>query len=204
MSEFLKILMVEDVATDAALIRRNIERGGLAVELRRVERESEYREALTNFVPEMILSDFSMPHFDGISALRIARESYPRIPFIFVSGTMGEERAIDALTSGATDYVLKQNLARLPAAIKRAMRDAKARVERHAMEAGLRRAQLLAKLAHVITGSDGSFESWSETLPQLIGIDLSQMPTSTSEWLQLVHPDDRPMFRTRAIEARSQ
>ncbi|MDB5808439.1 MAG: putative response regulator receiver [Betaproteobacteria bacterium] len=203
MSELLRILLVEDVETDAALIRRHIERGGISVAVRRVESEDEYRKALTEFAPELILSDFSMPHFDGISALTIARESYPDIPFIFVSGTMGEERAIDALKGGATDYVLKQNLPRLPAAVKRAMDDAKALVERHAMEAGLRRAQHLAKLAHVITGPDGSFESWSETLPQLIGIDPSAMPKSTREWLDLVHPDDRSVLRDRAIESRS-
>src|SRR5205814_9469981 len=123
--------------------------------------------------------------------------------------------AIRAIKGGATDYVLKNNLVRLPVAVTRALEEAKERGERrHAeaeldvarerlqeREAGLRRAQLVAKLGHVITGADGAFESWSETLPPLIGVEPSQTPRSTRDWLDMLHPDDRERFRSASIEA---
>ena len=149
-----------------------------------------------------------MPRFDGMSALAVAKEIDPDVPFIFVSGTLGEDYAIRALKNGATDYVLKTNLVRLPAAVERALKEAaeqaaKRRVERELQEseAGLRRAQLMAELAHVVTGPDGGFESWSDTLPPLAGVEPAKMPRDTREWLQLVHPEDRDRFRATSIEA---
>src|SRR5438034_9460739 len=194
----LRVLLAEDVAADAELEIREIKRAGL-------------RE----FAPDVILSDFSMPQFDGMEALRLAKELAPDIPFIFVSGTLGEEYAIRALKNGATDYVVKSNLVRLSAAVERALAEAKvlrgrrqteaaleiARERLQDREAGLRRAQLMAKLAHVITGPDGSFESWSDTLPALIGTQLLSMPRSTRKWLDIVHPEDREALRAKSIEA---
>ena len=90
MEKELRILMVEDVPADAELEIRELKRAGLRVAHRRVETEEAYREALREFQPEIILSDFSMPHFDGMLALGLAREVVPDVPFIFVSGTIGE------------------------------------------------------------------------------------------------------------------
>src|SRR5882724_13100256 len=118
MSQEFRILMVEDAATDAELILRELKRAGLRCDAHRVETAVEYRRELEEFQPHVILSDFSMPNFDGMEALRIASQSHPHIPFIFVSGTLGEEYAVRALKSGATDYVLKTNLIRLPATIE--------------------------------------------------------------------------------------
>ncbi len=89
----------------------------------------------------MILSDFTMPRFNGMDALAIARQVRPNIPFIFVSGTLGEEYAIRALKNGATDYVLKSNLLRLPPAVERAMNDTRERGARHAFERDLRESE---------------------------------------------------------------
>src|ERR1700674_2730418 len=105
MSQQFRILMVEDAATDAELMLRELKRAGIACDVRRVETAAEYRRELEEFQPHVILSDFSMPSFDGMEALRIASQSYPNIPFIFVSGTLGEEYAVRALKSGATDFV---------------------------------------------------------------------------------------------------
>src|SRR5258708_15637488 len=124
-------------------------------------------------------------------------------PFIFVSATIGEDAAIKAMKAGAHDYVMKGNLARLVPAVQRELREARARQARTIAEAGLHRAQVLAKLAHVITAPDGTFESWSETLPQLTGAERDKVPASTREWLDLLHPDDRAAFRARSIEART-
>src|SRR5882762_1331133 len=91
MSEQFRVLMVEDNASDAELVVRELNRAGMRCESRRVETAVEYRRALEQFQPQVILSDFSMPKFDGLEALVIAKRSHPEIPFIFVSGTIGEE-----------------------------------------------------------------------------------------------------------------
>jgi len=126
MEKELRILMAEDVPADAELEVRELKRAGLRVVHRVVDTEDAYREALREFRPDVILSDFSMPHFDGMLALALARETAPDVPFIFVSGTIGEEYAIRALKNGATDYVLKNNLVRLPASVERALQEAEA------------------------------------------------------------------------------
>src|ERR1700716_4746994 len=117
----LRVLLVEDVAADAELELREIKRAGLRVSHRIVDSEKDFLRALREFAPDVILSDFSMPQFDGMDALRLAKELAPATPFVFVSGTMGENYAIRALKNGATDYVLKGNLLRLPAVIERAV-----------------------------------------------------------------------------------
>src|SRR3979490_2322090 len=106
-------------------------------------READFRRGLGEFRPHVILSDFNMPEFDGMHALVIARETAPDIPFIFVSGTLGEDYAIRALKNGATDYVLKTNLVRLPPTIERAVSEAAARAER-------RREEQLLALEHTV------------------------------------------------------
>jgi diguanylate cyclase (GGDEF)-like protein len=115
--------MVEDSDADAELVARNLVKGGLDAVIHRVETEPDFVQALQWMAPDIILSDFSLPSFDGLRALDIAVVHAPETPFIFVSGTIGEERAIDALRRGATDYVLKSNLSRLPAAVERALRE---------------------------------------------------------------------------------
>jgi len=208
MAEQLRILLVEDSPNDAALVLRELTRGGLDFQSRRLQTESDFRRELDEFQPHLVISDFSMPQFSGRKALAIARESHADIPFIFISGTIGENVAVDMMKAGADDYVMKNNLARLLPALKRELREAEVRRGRRLAEerlreseAGLHRAQLMAKIAHVITGPDGSFERWSDTLPQLTGVEPAQMPRSTREWLDLLHPDDRERFRATAIEA---
>lgn len=135
----IRILFVEDLEYEAELSLAQLRRAGIECVSLRVETEAALREALINFAPTIILSDFSLPRFDGISALRIAHEMAPEVPFIYVSGTIGEERAIDALLCGAVDYVLKTNLTRLPPAVKRALDDAQVRKERRREQAQLAR-----------------------------------------------------------------
>jgi diguanylate cyclase (GGDEF)-like protein len=124
----LQLVMVEDSDPDAELVARNLAKAGLDVAIHRVETESDFVRALQTIEPDVILSDFSLPQFDGLRALDIAVEYAPETPFIFVSGTIGEERAIDALRRGATDYVLKTNLSRLPAAVERSLREVSLKV----------------------------------------------------------------------------
>ena len=113
----LRILLVEDSKADAGLVLREFNRAGLVVDASIVQNEAEFRRALADVRPQVILSDYALPRFSGARALEIAREKAPDTPFIYVSGTMGEEHAVRCLKEGATDYVLKSNLARLgPAA----------------------------------------------------------------------------------------
>jgi diguanylate cyclase (GGDEF)-like protein len=138
-AQSIRILLVEDVESDARLSLLQLKHAGLHCVSQRVESESDFRRALGEFAPDIILSDFSLPQFDGLSALEVAREVTPDTPFIFVSGTMGEERAVTALRRGAVDYLLKGNLTRLPSAISRALEDARARRERKVEQARIAR-----------------------------------------------------------------
>ena len=104
------------------------------------------------FQPDIVLSDLSMPGFSGDDALRIVRETSPEVPFIFVSGTMGEENAVAALQKGANDYIIKHQPARLPSAVARAIRDARSAVERARVETELMRAQRLESLSLLAAG----------------------------------------------------
>src|SRR6266849_1654319 len=208
MTEPLRILLAEDSESDAELILLELKRGGLDFRSRRVQTEADFRRELDEFQPHLVISDFSMPQFSGPKALAITRESRGDIPFIFISGTIGENVAVDMMKAGADDYVMKNNLARLMPALERELREAEVRrgcrlaeARLQESEAGLYRAQLMAKIAHVITGPDGSFERWSDTMSQLVGVEPPQMPRSTREWLDLLHPDDRERFRLTAIEA---
>ncbi|HEX7953736.1 MAG TPA: PAS domain S-box protein, partial [Burkholderiales bacterium] len=136
--EILRILMVEDQAYDAELELRDLRRSGLVFDARIVETEEDFRRELDSFNPDIILSDFSLPRFSGMAALGIARELRPELPFIFVSGTIGEDNAVAALRNGATDYILKTNLSRFSSAIHRAVSEVR---EKH----GRRQAEARAK-----------------------------------------------------------
>jgi PAS domain S-box-containing protein len=122
MDTALHILHLEDDINDAGLVHATLEEGGVACDMTRVETEAAFLAALETGI-DMVLADYRLPSFDGLSALAITKERHPEIPFIFVSGTMGEELAIETIRSGATDYVIKQRLSRLVPAVRRALRE---------------------------------------------------------------------------------
>jgi len=133
----LRILMIEDEAHDAALVQHALEEGGFDFNFCRVESESEFLKELEHFRPVVILSDHGLPAFDGFTALNLAQQRAPDTPFIFVTGSLGEEMAIKALKTGATDFVLKHRLSTLPSAVHRALRQAEFRVQRKQAEEAL-------------------------------------------------------------------
>jgi signal transduction histidine kinase len=135
----LQILLLEDNAPHAELVEHFLRTSGIKFRLTRVETREAYLEQIEQHPPDMILSDYALPSFDGYGALALAKEKVPNIPFIFVTGTMGEEVAIETLKSGATDYVLKTRLARLGPAVQRALRESADRRERQLAEDKLRR-----------------------------------------------------------------
>jgi diguanylate cyclase (GGDEF)-like protein len=117
----MRLLIVDDQSDDAELTARQIARGGFPCTWRRVETEQDFRAQLREFQPQLIISDFTLPHYDGLSALALAGDEAPSIPFIFVSGTIGEQRALEALNHGASDYVCKSDLTQLLPAVTRVL-----------------------------------------------------------------------------------
>src|SRR5882724_13521466 len=157
MKSQLRILHLEDDPSDAELVQEMLASEGIVCKVMRIETEVDFVEALQQGTLDLILADYTLPSFDGISALRIVRQGWPDIPFIFVSGTLGEEIAIEALKIGATDYVFKTRLSRLVPSVQRALREAAERAELRAAENALRRSEayLAAAQSLSLTGSFG-------------------------------------------------
>ncbi len=137
----LQILHLEDNLLDAELFQETVGAAGLNCEILRVDSESEFTSALESRVFDLIISDFSLPGFDGKSALAHANKHHPEIPFIFVSGTIGEDAAIDSLVSGATDYVLKHKFSRLVPAIQRVLRETNEKKSRREAERAIQQSE---------------------------------------------------------------
>lgn len=143
MAPLIHILHLEDDPADAELIRAKIMEMDLACRITRVQTRDEFDDALKRGRYGIIIADYRLPMFDGLTALRMALEMCPEIPFIFVSDTLGEEAAIEALTKGATDYVLKKNLSRLAPAVKRALQEVENRRERRQAQKALQRSTMI-------------------------------------------------------------
>jgi two-component sensor histidine kinase len=142
----VKVLLLEDSDFDAELIGEFLRQMNPAPDVARVVGRSDFVAAIETASYDAILSDYSLPGFDGMAALELSQKHAPGTPFIFVSGVLGEEIAIESLRNGATDYVLKQRLIRLPAAVSRAVAEAREREERRRAERQLK--LLVAELSH--------------------------------------------------------
>lgn len=143
----LHILLLEDSLLDAELIEAHLQESGLNVALTRVDTCEAFQDALESGSFDVILADYSLPSFDGFSALKIAHLRCPDLPFIFVSATLGEEVALETLKSGATDYVLKQRLERLVPSMQRALREATEHRDRLKAEAALQESDRRFRMA---------------------------------------------------------
>src|SRR5580704_12379490 len=192
----LRVLSIEDEPKDADLIQNLLETAGILCDITRVENQAGFLASLKQGGIDLILADYSLPSFDGISALKVALKACPDIPFIFVSGTLGEEVAIEALKIGATDYVLKTSLSRMVPSVLRALREGRQRAERKRAEEALRQSETYLaeaqRLSH--TGSFGWKPStgeilWSEETFRIFQYDRTTKPTAELI-LQRVHPDD--------------
>jgi diguanylate cyclase (GGDEF)-like protein/PAS domain S-box-containing protein len=194
--QHIKVLMVEDRIEDAEMLLREMRMRGLSVVSRRVESGAEYAEALGAFAPDLILSDYTLPGFDGTEALQIARSLRPDTPFIFVSGTIGEERAIQALKQGAVDYVLKENRARLVPAIERALRDAEdrdarrwAQRELEESEERFRFAMHFSSVGMALVAPDGRWLGINPALCDIVGYSEAELLATDVQ--SITYPDDR-------------
>jgi len=168
----LRVLHLEDNVLDAELVRSTVESEGYACEVVRADDRQSFLNALKRGPFDVILADHTLPSFDGVAALRIAKDTFLETPFIFVSGTIGEDLAIDCLKAGATDYVLKQRLGRLVPSIRRALIEAKERSERKAAEESLRKQAQLLDLANdsiVVRDLDERISYWNRGAERLFG-----------------------------------
>jgi DNA-binding NtrC family response regulator len=119
----LRVLLLEDSETDAELIRFALQDAIPGLLLKRVDTRDDFERAIKDFSPQVVLSDYVVPGFDGLSALKLFRNIHPDLPFLFVTGALGEELAVDLLRAGATDYILKDRMSRLPSAVFRALEE---------------------------------------------------------------------------------
>ncbi|HEY1726115.1 MAG TPA: EAL domain-containing protein [Steroidobacteraceae bacterium] len=192
MPQKLQVLMVEDSVAEAEIVARWLKKSGMQCEIVRVETEPDLRRELAERTPDIILSDFSMPQFSGMGALKVAQEVTPDIPFVFVSGTIGEERAIEALRRGATDYVLKTNLMRLVPAIERALREAETRLKQRATEHLLH--DIVATSQDWIWQLDatGRFTFSSPAVRNILGYEPAELLEHRYDHLRVAGPDDPP------------
>src|ERR687890_2687978 len=126
----LRVLNLEDNPLETQLVHTTLKDGGIECEISRVQTRADFAAALESDEFDLILADYSLPSLDGLSALKVAQEIRPEAPFVLVSGAVGEVTAIEALKSGAADYVLKQRLERLVPAVQRAVREAGERAKR--------------------------------------------------------------------------
>lgn len=180
--ETLRVLILEDVPTDAELVERELRRGQIDFVSRRVATRPELQEQLASFDPDIVLADFSLPGFDGLDAMTLTRESRPELPFIFVSGAIGEDQAIETLKKGATDYVLKDRLSRLVPALRRALRETAERSERRRAEAALKRSEERHRLSlevnnAIIASLDRKslFQAITDALSDILSFDWAEL-----------------------------
>lgn len=211
----LRFLLLEDSKIDADLIQAILADGEIECELVRVETQADFLAALANHPFNLILADYSLPSFDGKSALELAQVQYPDLPFIFVSGTLGEEVAVEMLKGGATDYVLKQRLDRLVPAVKRALQESQEKIARKQAEKRLvdytNRLQLLVEASRTFSESILDLQSLVETIcrsvSELLGdVCILWLISEDEQWLQakaVYHPDRQAMTRLRQIWAAS-
>ncbi|MBW4687152.1 MAG: response regulator [Komarekiella atlantica HA4396-MV6] len=176
----LRFLLLEDSLLDAELVQAMLTEGGIDCELVRVETSADFLAALETKAFDLILADYALPSFDGISALQIARNRCPDVPFIFVSAALGEELAIEALKNGATDYVLKQRLGRLVPSVQRALREAQERRERQRAEDSLQKSE--ARYRRIVdTSYEGIWMIDSQARTEFVNQRISEMLGYTAE-----------------------
>jgi PAS domain S-box-containing protein len=192
----LNLLILEDNPDDAELAVKELEREGFVVEWTMVDTEKGFREALAG-KPDLILADYSLPSFDGMAALQMRQQLAPEIPLIIVSGTIGEEVAVESMKSGATDYVLKDNLSRLGPVVKRAFEETEAYRERKQAEEALRESEtrfreLVNLLPQIVFEMDerGNLTFVNSNAFDIFGFTQDDFDKGLTA-LQMLRPEDR-------------
>jgi PAS domain S-box-containing protein len=209
----LRVLYLENDVAAAELVQDTLEKDGIACVLNRVETEADFLSAVQQRGFDLVLADYTLPLFDGLSALKIVRQQEPDVPFIFVSGTLGEDVAVEALKIGATDYVLKTRLSRLVPSVRRALRQAEEKTRREfakealhraVVEANQGRSEALAahqRFSDLVNSVEGivweadaqtfAFSFVSEQAERILGYPVEKWLREPTFWKDHLHPEDR-------------
>ena len=198
MSEPLNALIIEDLEDDTLLTLRELKRGGFNVVWERVETADALRKALLNHPWDIVLSDYNLPQFNAPMALQVVKQIQPNIPFIVVSGTIGEASAVELMRQGANDYLMKGKLTRLAEVVRRELREAEIRLERQ--QAALELARTKERLQLAIAGSGIGLWDWdvpsgnlifNERWAEIIGYTIEELEFLNAETVkEKIHPDD--------------
>lgn len=203
-SRVLRVLIVEDNPFDAGLNEREIQRALSPCTFQRVETEEDFLKALDEFQPDIIVSDYAMPSFDGMKALLLALEKTPLTPFIVVTGSMNEDTAVECMRKGAANYVIKQHLKRLGPAVIHALEEKKMRMERIAAEAALveseEKYRSLVEIAGeaIYVAQDGVLKFANQQTVAISGRTREEL--ASRPFIDFVYPDDREMVLERYIK----
>ena len=207
----LKLLIVEDSKDDAALLLRHLSNEGYEVQATIAQTPAEMESALAEVKWDVVVSDYSMPHFSALDALAIVKESNLDIPFIIVSGVIGEDVAVEAMRVGIHDYLMKDNLTRLAPAIEREIQNAASRRTRRQTEKALRRSEAnlvnAQRIAHI-----GSWERdlvnnqlvWSDEVYRIFGVSKEDFGATLESFVNFIHPEDRQSVQATTDAALSQ
>jgi len=205
----IKILIAEHDPVDLELLHHELKTGGINYESEVVQNEPDYINALTNFIPDIILADYTFPSFDGPSAFKLKEKIAPGTPFIFVSGTIGEEKSIELIKNGVTDYVLKETLFTLNPKVIRALKEAKEQQQKNKTEqkliqseSRLARAQQLAHMGSWELDFSSNITCWSDETCRIYGLPPDQNRQSLESGLAFIHPEDADLVLKKVKESR--
>jgi PAS domain S-box-containing protein len=198
MTKDARILILEDVATDAELIVRELRKADIPFTSQQVDSKEVFLQALAEFEPDIVLSDYNLPQFSGLEALRLIKERDLVVPFILVTGSMTEEKAVECMKEGVDDYILKTSLKRLPSAVVNAFEKKEAEREKARVTAALReseeRFQLVARATNdAIWDWDVVANTiwWSDRAQTLFGYEKGEGRVEPIWWQERLHPEDR-------------
>ena len=207
MNRSIRVLLVEDSGNDALLLLRQLHKGGYEPVSKRVETAQTMRAALDEQLWDIVISDYVLPGFGGLEALEVLKAKGLDLPFIVVSGQIGEDVAVKAMKAGAHDYMMKDNLTRLVPAVERELREAQVRLERKRSQVALReseeRFRQLAENIEVVffmfemesDNSPGRISYVSPVYEQVWGRPVESLLGNKDAWLEAIHADDRPEVR---------
>ena len=208
MNPIIRILHLEDTPTDAELAGMELKRAGLNFKKLDVDSKQAYIEALASFAPDIVISDHSLLSFDSLGALQILKESGLQIPFILVTSTISEEFAVEIMREGATDYILKDRMQRLPNAVLSALEKYRMETERQqfiintiASENLLRNAERIAKIGSLYIDFTTQERIWSAGMDEILGYAPGEVGHSIDIFLERVHPDDRQRVNSEISHA---